>query len=244
MLIRFIHTRSGGSESLELIEAEELVRLRLYCRFGGLAPGILRFEVLSQLISIEANGRLLVGTAMADTPTEIHVAFDGSLSADFNLRSSGLSIRFGAAVNEIQFSRDALDKPVLFADEAMEQQARLACERELEGVARDAGIEARVRLLVRERLGRPITLEQVADTLEISVRTLKRRLQESGATFQQIKDEERYHRAMFLLETTQMNQEGLAEMLGFSDASNFAKAFRSWAGMTPAEFRIRMQTER
>ena len=112
------------------------------------------------------------------------------------------------------------------------------------------GVEARLKELnsivwqVREyihaNLGKPTTLEPVARALGMSPRTLKRRLQEAATTFQDIKDSERFRQAMHRLEMSQDSLETIGYELGYSDASNFAKAFRSWSGISPGEYRERV----
>ena len=79
----------------------------------------------------------------------------------------------------------------------------------------------------------------MADRLHVSARTLHRRLVEAGTSYQDILDDVRRRLAQEFLRDTALSVEEVAERTGFSDASNFRKAFRKWTGEQPAEFRRR-----
>ena len=77
----------------------------------------------------------------------------------------------------------------------------------------------------------------VARALGIGVRSLRRRLQEEGASFVDLADETRATLAKQLLAQDDQGIEQAAYELGFADPSAFHRAFRRWTGMTPREFR-------
>ncbi|MGI9240481.1 MAG: helix-turn-helix domain-containing protein [Verrucomicrobiales bacterium] len=70
-----------------------------------------------------------------------------------------------------------------------------------------------------------------------SVRTLNRRLAESGLTYRALIDELRFERAKDLLENTDEQVIDVAYAVGFEDTGNFTRMFRRVAGLTPIEFR-------
>lgn len=80
-------------------------------------------------------------------------------------------------------------------------------------------------------------VEQVAKVLNVSVRTLCRRLEEENTAFQQVKDEVRRDVAIERLTRSDTPLATIAAELGFSDASSFHRAFRAWTGMTPSAYR-------
>ena len=71
----------------------------------------------------------------------------------------------------------------------------------------------------------------------VSERTLKRRLQEEEASFQQLVDQVRLERAQDLLRSTGMNLSQIADALGYADAANFTRAFKRWTGASPSHYR-------
>jgi AraC-like DNA-binding protein len=81
--------------------------------------------------------------------------------------------------------------------------------------------------------------EEMAERLHLSPRTLHRRLAEAGTGYQEILDGIRSRLAVEFLERTRLSVEQIAERSGFSDVSNFRKAFKKWTGQSPAYFRER-----
>ena len=71
----------------------------------------------------------------------------------------------------------------------------------------------------------------------VSPRTLHRQLKEEGATLQGLKDEVRQGRAIDLLHRTDRPIKQVAHGAGFGNDKSFIRAFRSWTGQSPAEFR-------
>ncbi len=59
---------------------------------------------------------------------------------------------------------------------------------------------------------------------------------ETGRTFTQIVTQKRMERALLLMKNTDLTLEEISEMLGYSDHSNFFKAFKEYFGKTPREY--------
>lgn len=77
----------------------------------------------------------------------------------------------------------------------------------------------------------------VADRLQVSARTLRRRLVDEGTTFQAVLDDLRYANARELLEVTTLSVGEIALALSYSTQSAFNDAFRRWSGTTPQRWR-------
>jgi AraC-like DNA-binding protein len=80
-------------------------------------------------------------------------------------------------------------------------------------------------------------LEDVAEHLQISTRTLRRQLAAEGVRFQQLQDSLRHRRALELLRRNELTIDEIADALGYSDPSNFGRAFRKWEGLSPSAWR-------
>jgi len=95
-----------------------------------------------------------------------------------------------------------------------------------------------VRGAIQQRLtGHRPTTEVVARELHMSSRTLQRRLQESGSSFQRVLDEARHQMARYYLRNSVLELNEAAYLLGYEDASSFARAFRGWEGVPPGHWR-------
>ena len=81
--------------------------------------------------------------------------------------------------------------------------------------------------------------EEIADRLQMSASTLRRRLLEENTSYQQLKDECREAAAIEHLHRNDMNIQEIGERLGFSETSSFVRSFRKWTGMTPKTYRTK-----
>jgi AraC-like DNA-binding protein len=79
--------------------------------------------------------------------------------------------------------------------------------------------------------------QAVAKRLNKSLSTLQRQLQAEGMSFQKLRDETRQRLAEAYVRENRLSLAEVAYLLGFSDQSNFSRAFRRWTGYSPREFR-------
>ena len=80
-------------------------------------------------------------------------------------------------------------------------------------------------------------LDAVARRLCLGARTLRRRLQELDTGYQQILDEVKRELAIEYLRTTHLTVQEIAEVLGYSEVTNFRRAFLRWAEVSPYQYR-------
>ncbi|MBL8956151.1 MAG: AraC family transcriptional regulator ligand-binding domain-containing protein [Myxococcaceae bacterium] len=150
----------------------------------------------------------------------------------------GISPTFGTGVSGMEIPDDVLSQPMASADPALkrflEEQGRTVLETrpastDLVGVIRQE--------LVR-RLGKTeAKVETVADALEMSPRTLQRRLEGEGTSFQEVLDGVREQLAMSYLVNDSLTVSEIAYLLGYSELRAFDRAFRRWTGKTPVAWR-------
>ena len=102
---------------------------------------------------------------------------------------------------------------------------------------RDREMVFRVRDILRDALPQNLSLEEVAERLHVSPRTLHRRLEEEGSGFRNIKEATRRDIAYARLAKTRQPIAGIAAELGYADPSTFYRAFVAWSGVSPERFR-------
>jgi AraC-like DNA-binding protein len=83
------------------------------------------------------------------------------------------------------------------------------------------------------------SLPEVARMMDVSPRSLQRLLCEQGTTFSRIVESSRRQSAFQLLVRDDLSVSEVAERLGYSDPSNFGRAFRKWTGQSPNQWRKR-----
>src|SRR6185312_6956222 len=79
-------------------------------------------------------------------------------------------------------------------------------------------------------------MSQVAHALGLSVRSLRRRLEAEGETFNAVANEAAAIIAKHLLEDKHKSIQEAAFEMGFADASGFHRAFKRWTGVTPRTY--------
>jgi len=84
-----------------------------------------------------------------------------------------------------------------------------------------------------------ISIEEVANIADMSVRSLQRRLTDSGLKFIDLLNQAKYDHAKEKLQNTQLPVAEIAKSMGYSDPAHFSRAFRRWSGLSPASFRKR-----
>jgi AraC-like DNA-binding protein len=111
-------------------------------------------------------------------------------------------------------------------------------EEELKQEKGDDNFVERVRIAIQQKLtGRRPNVEDIADALHIRSRTLQRRLQDQGSSFQRVLEEARHQLARHYLNSSVLELNEAAYLLGYEDGNSFVRAFRHWEGVPPSRWR-------
>jgi len=81
------------------------------------------------------------------------------------------------------------------------------------------------------------SLEEIADAIGMSARTLQRRLADNDLKFNNLLSQSKFEHAKDKLRNTQSTITEIAKSLGYSDAAHFTRAFHHWSGFSPTNFR-------
>lgn len=151
---------------------------------------------------------------------------------------------FNQRAVEIHFPARMLDEPIATADPVSVQLAIERCELEMSRQAAASGTRGQVVERLRCDQGRYPELAEIAEQLHVSERTLKRRLQAEGCSFQALLDEVRQRDAQRLLSDPKLAIKQVADAVGYADPANFARAFNKWTGLSPKAWRDRLAAGR
>lgn len=144
----------------------------------------------------------------------------------------------GAAQNAIVFRASDAMKPFVTRNAELLGMLAPQFEQELKQAGLDEKFLDRVRIAIQEKLtGKRPTIDDIADALHMSSRTLQRRLQEEGSSFQRVLEDARHHLARNYLNNPILELNEAAYLLGYEDANSFVRAFRVWEGVPPARWR-------
>ncbi|MBV6574014.1 helix-turn-helix transcriptional regulator, partial [Acinetobacter baumannii] len=137
----------------------------------------------------------------------------------------------------ISFDKKYLGLKLVNADPIARQIAINQCEAELSALGERHRLAMRVRDILSNSEHHYLSIENVAEYLHMSDRTLKRQLAAEGTSFSTLVDEVRYRHATSLLSRTDYSLEQIADELGYSDVANFSRAFKRWSGRSPSNWR-------
>lgn len=153
---------------------------------------------------------------------------------------------FGVPVTDtpvatLVFSNEDIERPFLTENHKMWLFFEPSLRQRLADLDRTAGVAERVRSTLLETLpAGEVSMQVVSRKLAVSARTLQRRLQDEGTSFQQTLDSLRESLALHYLRNTEMSSAEISFLLGFEDSNSFARAFQSWSGKTPQTVRLEM----
>jgi AraC-like DNA-binding protein len=177
-----------------------------------------------------------LGASRSD-PLEARFSHAPPAYADDYERILGLPVRFDAGEDGVLFPRAMLETSNPSADAGLRQLLERYAADQMTRILAHAPLAERIRAHVRAALpSGDLTADAVATRLGMSSRTLRRRLDEEGTSYQALLDEVRAGLARRYLGEERRGVDEVAFLLGFSDPSAFTKAFRRWTGRTPAAF--------
>jgi len=178
--------------------------------------------------------RLCAGPAA--TPLEVRLPDRRNAPSTAYREALGCPVKFGAGLVAIVYDAEIAARPVLSGNPDLAAEADKIAHRYLEGLLPES-TAARVRaLLLNAMPSGEIDQEEVARALHQSPSTLQRRLREEGTSYQQLLDATRQELAIDYLREGRHSLADITFLLGFSDQSNFTRAFRRWTGRTPRDY--------
>ncbi|MCP4089708.1 MAG: AraC family transcriptional regulator [Gammaproteobacteria bacterium] len=147
-------------------------------------------------------------------------------------------LRFEQHDNAMVFPARYLEYPIVQTEESLHGFLKTAPYQLLVMADDSTSLKAQIVALIGRDFSMPIpTAKEVANTLNMSLSKLRRRLLEEDTTFQQIKDDCRKKSAINYMNSPQLSINDVAGLMGFEEPSAFFRSFKRWTGMTPGEYR-------
>ncbi len=228
--LEFVWGRAGGEVVLEVRPTRDLGRHRTLI-MESMTMGLV--YMMEQLLE-GASSESTVEMTGPEPPYYARLA-----------RFLPVPVRYGAEACVVRSPASVLDRRPWLADPAVAALAREQCEAELEKLFPEVpSLAAEIaRRLAAHEEGVP-ALEVLAKKLHVSSRTLKRRLEQEGTTYRALVEAELRDRCVRLLRDTDLHVSEVAFRAGYTDVSNFSRAFRRWTGESPSAFRASRQARR
>lgn len=217
--------------SLETTATRARILVAPTCPLGEIGRPVLEAVLLSIRNALEA---ISLGACRVDA---VGFAFPAPGYAALAREVLRCPVRYGQAWTGFALSLSALDQPLRSANPVAFREAAAVCQHELDRLTAQTSLSARVqRLMLEQPAGFP-SLVLTARLLGLAPRTLHRRLEEEGSSFKALLEGVRHTLALAHLRQGHLTIEEIAYTLGYSDLSNFRRAFKRWEAQPPSAFR-------
>lgn len=152
----------------------------------------------------------------------------------------GANIRFDHAIASIEFPVDVLSYSINKADPDLLRVLLRHADRLLSEIHDNETLAGKVKLLILENLGSGKSDEvRIARAFNVSVSTLKRRLNQDGCNYRKLRDDVVEEVSKMALSESQAPISEIASRVGYSELSAFDRGFVRIVGMSPMEYRAR-----
>lgn len=192
---------------------------------------------LSVLAGIQGFARWMAQRPLA--LRGIDLPFAAPPDAEALRQALGAPLRFGAELTAAHFDAALLTEPIPSSDPAqlplLQQHAeRLLAQRKSIDTSTASQVQSALPPLLAQGEAR---VQAVAARLQLSPRTLQRRLAAEGQAFQQLLDTTRRQLAAQYLRDATLSLTEIAFLLGYAEQSSFSHAHRAWHGCSPLQWR-------
>jgi AraC-like DNA-binding protein len=147
-------------------------------------------------------------------------------------------IMFSAFENALYLDKEQLKEQLPTANAELVRVNDLVITEYLARFDRNAiAMRARAHLIHRLSSG-DVNEESVAKALNLSLRSFQRRLKQEGTTYKELVADTRRELAVIYIKNSQLSVSEITFLLGFSEPSNFSRAFKRWMGESPSDYRL------
>ncbi|MEH6628471.1 MAG: AraC family transcriptional regulator ligand-binding domain-containing protein [Motiliproteus sp.] len=170
--------------------------------------------------------------------SEIHLNYPKPDYANLYEAHFNCPVKFDQPNTQFLFSSKYLNAPMRHGDEDIAQILEFKCAALIKASRGQDELVYTIRTILMRDPEKYKHIGEIASVLNVSERTLRRRLTELGTTFKDIAFNYRMTLACEYLVSTDLPISAVSYMVGYSDTANFFRAFRQHADMTPDQYRI------
>ena len=169
-------------------------------------------------------------------PTRIKLTCPATVHPEAYRQALRAPIEFNAPVGTFYFAKDVVEAPLRHATPEVAKATDRISEEYIEALDPSKVASQVRRLLVALLPSGKADQEEISRRMNRSASTLQRQLAEEGLTYREVLESTRRSLAEDYLADGKHSQAQIAYMLGFSDQSNFSRAFKRWTNMSPKQY--------
>lgn len=219
-----LHTLVEGPEYSSVEIAEEIPTE------GGLAFCVEEFLAMTHKIG---------GTLSGEPPSFhlVELSYPPPAHAALYQQTYGCPVRFSASHTRVTMATRWVEKSLRSSDREFNDICLQNCGQIMRQLSQESPLLSRLRLLLLRRPSATPTLDEAAEILGMSGRTLRRQLHEQHRSYQKLVADFRTELACEYLRSSSLSSKEIGYLLGFVSSNAFRRAFKSWTGQTISEFR-------
>ncbi len=223
-----------GPMNIDLEDGEDSIKISMSFQEDSLtAPPWLIAVELGFFIQVAR-----MATRKTIVPTEICIPCELPVQDKFN-QYFGVEATLSDKIS-LAFSKEDCLRPFVTENQAMWEFFEPNLNKHLSEITSDDGFSRRARSAMLEMLPcGEATLPILAKRLNLSRRTLQRRLQNEGTNFQGLLTEVRRDLAEHYVIKSTLPYNHISFLLGYEDPNSFFRAFHQWTGSTPDSIRVK-----
>lgn len=146
-------------------------------------------------------------------------------------------ITYRAAENSISFARADLDKRLPSANADLALASDLVVADYLARLDRSNVVAQVMKKIIEQLPSGELTEHSIAQSLNMSLRSLQRKLSDDGVSYKALLEQARRELAIQYMDSSRYTINEATYLLGFSEPSNFSRAFKRWTGQSPSSYR-------
>lgn len=227
------HKTAGAMFDLHFFRDRSEAVLRLEHFLVGGAVGQYMAEEI--FLGISPLIELLLGKPFK--PSQVALNYQSTVSLKQYEDAFNCDVKLDQQFCEYRFDVKFLDEKLAAADTNVARGCEEACRKLLIQMDIEDDLVSRICHLLLSTPGEFPNLSMVAESLSIGTRTLRRRLKELGTSYQKVLDDVKKELAIEYLQTTSLSVQEISDLLGYSEVTNFRRAFVKWVKLSPYQYR-------
>jgi AraC-like DNA-binding protein len=232
-LVRYTRLLTTAPMSLALTSSNDVWKLCETLRQEAL-PG-------ANLIATDAFIMAIIGLCRQASnphfcPKEVHLCRTDKTHADTYIQAFGAAVFFGAAEGSIVFDKTTMEAPLPGDNLELALANDRIAEDYIEALDPSTVSTAVRKLLIELLPTGDASQDVIARQMNRSLSTLQRQLSGEGTNYKDIREHTRRDLAAQYVREGRYSLSQIAYLLGFSDQSNFSRAFRRWTGHSPGTY--------
>jgi AraC-like DNA-binding protein len=232
-LLQF-HRLLSHAPSIQLTERDNRVTLSS----ASLTGESLRVQRLAAEMLVYGIYRIIHSFAPQARPERVSFEYAAPTYVNEYTRVFDRTERFNQPFTGIVFDQALMDAVSPYKDEDVHNALKVIAERRILRLTQREPFAVRVRdYIVQQGSTHRMEMESVARALDMSARSLRRRLVAEGTSYHAVMNDALAIVAKQLLRNKQLTIQETAYEMGFAETSTFHRAFKRWTGMTPNTFR-------